>query len=40
MIDKLYIDLSNYRMERSKDLLSQAKLLHTNKKYDGSVNRS
>lgn len=40
MIDKLLIDLSEYRFKKAKDLLSQAKLLHNNEKYDGSINRS
>jgi uncharacterized protein (UPF0332 family) len=40
MMDKLSIDLSEYRIQRAKDLLSQAKLLHENKKYDGCINRS
>jgi uncharacterized protein (UPF0332 family) len=40
MLDKTTIDLSNYRIEKAKDLLSQSELLSANKKYDGSVNRS
>ena len=40
MIDNLSSDLSEYRFKKAKDLLSQAKLLHNNKKYDGSINRS
>ncbi len=40
MIDKIAIDLSNYRMEKAKDLFLQAELLFNNKKYDGSINRS
>lgn len=40
MIDQLSIDLSEYRIRKAKDLLSQAKILHNSGKYDGSVNRS
>ncbi len=40
MIDELSIDLSKYRLNKAKDLLSQAKLLHENEKFDGSINRS
>ena len=40
MLNKTTIDLSNYRIEKAKDLLSQSELLSANKKYDGSVNRS
>ncbi|MCI0495533.1 HEPN domain-containing protein [candidate division KSB1 bacterium] len=40
MLDKTTIDLSKYRIEKAKDLLSQSELLTANKKYDGSVNRS
>ncbi|MEA1987487.1 MAG: HEPN domain-containing protein [Candidatus Marinimicrobia bacterium] len=40
MIDELSKQLSLYRLNKAKDLLSQAKLLHENKKYDGSINRS
>jgi uncharacterized protein (UPF0332 family) len=40
MLDKTTIDLSNYRIEKAKDLLSQAELLSANKKFDGSLNRS
>lgn len=40
MLDKTTIDLSNYRIEKARDLLSQAELLSTNKKFDGSLNRS
>lgn len=40
MIDKLSIDLSDHRLTKAKDLLSQAKLLHNSMKYDGSINRS
>jgi len=40
MLDKTAIDLSNYRMAKAKDLLSQSRLLYENQKYDGSINRS
>jgi len=40
MLDKTTIDLSNYRIEKARDLLSQAQLLSANKKYDGCLNRS
>jgi uncharacterized protein (UPF0332 family) len=40
MLDKTTIDLSNYRIEKARDLLSQAELLSDNQKYDGSLNRS
>lgn len=40
MIDNLLIDLSEYRIKKANDLLIQATILHTNKKYDGSINRS
>lgn len=40
MIDQQAIDLSEYRLEKAKDLLSQSELLLQNHKYDGSVNRS
>lgn len=40
MIDELSIDLSKYRLNKAKDLLHQAKLLHSNEKFDGSINRS
>jgi len=40
MIDELQIDLSRYRLSKSKDLLNQAKLLHDNDKFDGSINRA
>jgi uncharacterized protein (UPF0332 family) len=40
MIDNLSSDLSEYRLKKAKDLLLQANLLHNNKKYDGSINRS
>ncbi len=39
-MDKTSVDLSEYRFKRAKDLLAQAKLLHENNKYDGSINRS
>ena len=40
MLEKTTIDLSNYRIEKARDLLSQAQLLSANKKYDGCLNRS
>lgn len=40
MIDDLTIELSKYRLDKAKDLLNQAKLLHENGKFDGSINRS
>jgi uncharacterized protein (UPF0332 family) len=40
MLDTTTIDLSNYRIEKARDLLSQAELLSANKKFDGSLNRS
>lgn len=40
MIKQTSIDLSQYRLEKAKDLVTQAKILHLNKKYDGSINRS
>lgn len=40
MLDKTVIDLSDYRLEKAKDLLSQAELLYESNKFDGSVNRS
>ena len=40
MIEKFTIDLSDYRMNKAKDLLSQSKLLFDNQKFDGSINRS
>ncbi len=40
MLDKTTIDLSNYRIEKARDLLSQAELLSANKKFDGCLNRS
>ena len=40
MIEQVSADLSEYRLQKAKDLLIQAKLLHNNKKYDGSINRS
>jgi len=40
MLDKTEIDLSEYRLIKAKDLLSQAKLLFDNDKFDGSINRS
>ncbi len=40
MLDKTTIDLSKYRIEKARDLLSQAELLSSNKKFDGSLNRS
>ena len=40
MIEKFAIDLSDYRMNKAKDLLSQSKLLFDNQKFDGSINRS
>lgn len=40
MIDELTVDLSEYRLNKAKDLLFQATLLFDNKKYDGSINRS
>lgn len=40
MIEKLSINLSKHRIEKEKDLFSQAKILHENKKYDGCINRS
>ncbi|MDZ7722202.1 MAG: HEPN domain-containing protein [candidate division KSB1 bacterium] len=40
MINQPNIDLASYRIDKAKDLFSQAKLLHKNKKYDGSINRS
>ena len=39
-MDKKSVDLSEYRFKRAEDLLAQAKLLHENNKYDGSINRS
>ena len=40
MIDQLAKDLSQYRLKKANDLLSQAILLCDNQKYDGSINRS
>ena len=40
MNDNLSTDLSEYRSKKAKDLLLQAKLLHNNQKFDGSINRS
>lgn len=40
MIDRLLIELSEYRLDKAKEMLLQANLLHANKMYDGSVNRS
>jgi hypothetical protein len=40
MLDKTTIDLSNYRIKKARDLLSQAELLSANKKFDGCLNRS
>jgi uncharacterized protein (UPF0332 family) len=40
MIDKLAVDLCEYRLKKAKDMLVQAKLLFDNDKYDGSINRS
>lgn len=40
MIDKSAKDLSDYRMQKANDLLSQSKLLFENQKFDGSINRS
>lgn len=40
MIEKSSKDLSDYRMLKAKDLISQSKLLFENQKYDGSINRS
>lgn len=40
MLDQTAVDLSNYRMEKAQDLLSQAQLLYEAQKYDGSINRS
>ena len=40
MIDDIKLDLARYRLNKAKDLLSQEKLLHENRKYDGSINRS
>jgi len=40
MLDKTEIDLSEYRLIKAKDLLSQAKLLFDSDKFDGSINRS
>jgi uncharacterized protein (UPF0332 family) len=33
-------DLSDYRLNKAKELAEEAKLLFANKRYDGSVNRS
>lgn len=40
MTNELSIELSRYRLNKAKDLLNQAKLLHGNEKFDGSINRS
>lgn len=40
MIDKHSVDLSEYRIMKAEDLLFQADILHQNKKFDGSINRS
>lgn len=40
MLSQTTIDLSNYRIEKARDLLSQAELLSANQKFDGSLNRS
>ena len=40
MMDKLAVDLCEYRLKKANDLIDQAKLLFYGKKYDGSINRS
>lgn len=40
MLDKKIKYLSDYRLEKSKNLLKQAEILLENNMYDGSVNRS
>ena len=40
MIDDIKLDLALYRLKKAKDLLSQGRLLHENRNYDGSINRS
>jgi uncharacterized protein (UPF0332 family) len=40
MLSKTTIDLSNYRIEKARDLLGQAELLSANDKIDGCLNRS
>lgn len=40
MIDEQAQSLSEYRLNKAKNLLNQAELLLTNQRYDGSINRS
>lgn len=40
MIEKTFIDLSEYRVNKANDMLSQAEILYKSQKYDGSINRS
>lgn len=40
MIDESAQNLSEYRLDKSKRLLTQAKILLTSREYDGSINRS
>ncbi|MGE5343059.1 MAG: HEPN domain-containing protein [Candidatus Omnitrophota bacterium] len=40
MITEQARNLSEYRLNKAKNLLSQAELLLTNRQYDGSINRS
>lgn len=40
MIDEQAQSLSKYRLDKAKNLLTQAELLLTNHQYDGSINRS
>jgi uncharacterized protein (UPF0332 family) len=40
MLEKEVIDLSDHRLEKAKNLLSQSEILVQNQMYDGSINRS
>ena len=40
MLAKEDIELSEHRLKKAKNLLSQAELLLQNEMYDGSINRS